>query len=195
MAGVHQLNLTVWNATETRQFLDIDLRAEKFKDPLKRMLEVKNILRMFLVPGRKKYTFRMWPHPHDIVQAWEDGQQVVEVVGAMMSDQDAPDEEPQRLAAFQTGKQYPNKTWWHPRMYAMGDNFRHRVQPTSTTPPAAPQPLPRAPAVDPMGMVAVGKVTPVVAPKRPQEETQQGEPSVKRRRTWIGLLGAGAFQK
>ena len=85
MTGIHQLILTAWNKTETRKFLRIDLSADKFKVPLKRCLEVKNICKVFLVPGRDTHSFRMWPHPHDIVQAWEDGQSCVEVVGAMVS--------------------------------------------------------------------------------------------------------------
>ena len=190
MAGIQQLNLTVWNATETRKFLTIDLRAAKFNDPLKRMLEVKNITRAFVVSGRKDYSFRMWPHPHDIVQAWEDGQNIVEVVGAMISVRDAPDEEPHRLAAFQAGKHYQRTTWWYPRMPAMGDNFRHRVPSGQSTPPPTVPQAPRTPAVD---TVIVGDSTPVVAPKRPQED--HNEPSVKRRRTWIGLLAAGTFQQ
>ena len=78
MAGIHQPILTALNITETRKFLRIDLSADKFKDPLKRCLEVKYMCKAFLVPGRDTYSFRMWPHPHDIVQAWEDGQGCVE---------------------------------------------------------------------------------------------------------------------
>ena len=85
------------------------MEASKFNDALKRAFELKNVVRAKTVPGRQSLTFRMWPHPHDVVQAWENGEDHIDVVSEVMSGKDAPDNAPERLQGFQ-------KTGWNGEM-------------------------------------------------------------------------------
>ena len=92
MTGIFHVTLTVWGPKEGKVDLKFDMEAARFNDALKRAFELKNVVREKTVLRHQKCSFRMWPHPHDIIQGWENGQDFIDVVSEVIPGHDAPDE-------------------------------------------------------------------------------------------------------
>ena len=136
MTGIFNATLTVWGPKASKSDLRFDMEASKFNDALKRAFELKNVVRAKTVPGHQPLTFRMWPHPHDVVQGWENGQDHIDVVSEVMVGNNAPDEAPERLHRFQKDGWHGEKGWWHPPMAVIRAGFQER--PRVPVPPVEP---------------------------------------------------------
>ena len=179
MTGIFHATLTVWGLKEGQTDLVFNMEAPNFNDALKRAFELKNVVRAKTVPGRQRQTFRMWPHPHDVVKGWEDGEDHVAIVSEVIAGNDAPDEAPERLQHFQSNTLIGEKGWWHPPMPVLRPGFQER--------PRARFPHVAAPAATTTSTEAAVPVVSTTFKRSESPGTVQTEPPPKRQK------GRGTF--
>ena len=133
---------------------------EKWEGEKKKAMEIKRVVRL-RTAGQRTYSFRMWPHPIDVLKATQQGHQP-QIIAYETSDRDEPDHHPSAFVAFK--KKYPidgaAESWWVPGMEVTQD----------------PQPTPKAAA--PVAAMTKAKAAPPPQPRAREEELER--PAKKR---------------
>ena len=136
------LNIVSGGQEISKEMLIFNL--DKKEGELKQALEIKRVVGL-RTGGKRKYSFRMWPHPHDVLKAIQKGHQP-RIIAGLTSCHDEPDRHPNVLLAFK--KDYPVDgaagDWWVPWMEVINTP---RIPPKPATPMPKPKATPVAAAV------------------------------------------------